>query len=170
MLVISVQRRLVRSLVWCWLRIYDSWDASCTCGCKLKLLLTAICTFIPAFLHFLLFPPIVGTFDVVLAANLLCRLPTPVKFLRSVPALLNPGGTLILVSPYSWLEEYTEKKEWIGACSSEADSFKVLSEFMAKECPSLKMIHREDIPFVIREHERKFQYGVSDCVVFVKSS
>ena len=78
-----------------------------------------------------------------------------------------------MVSPYSWLEEYTAKEEWIGAQvvdgGKNLDSFTELSSFMLSASPSMKVIHRENVPFTIREHERKFQYGVSDCVVFMKS-
>lgn len=56
-----------------------------------------------------------GKFDMILCSNLLCRLPSPRKFLNSVKDFLTPKGTLILISPYSWLEEYTPASEWIGA-------------------------------------------------------
>ena len=45
-----------------------------------------------------------GTFDVVLAANLLCRLPDPHVFLARVPQLVKPGGQLLLTTPFTWLE------------------------------------------------------------------
>lgn len=115
-------------------------------------------------------PPIVGTFDLIIAANLLCRLPSPAKFLQSVPSFLKPGGTFILISPYSWLEEYTSKSEWVGARNETGSSCTVLSALMQSHAPELKKTHQEDIPFVIREHERKFQYGVSDCVVYTKTA
>lgn len=80
---------------------------------------------------------------------------------------------MILVSPYSWLEEYTAKEEWIGAQVVEGaknkDSYEELALFMQKASPSMRIIHRENVPFTIREHERKFQYGVSDCVVFLNT-
>ena len=103
----------------------------------------------------------------------MCRLPSPRAFLKSVSQFLNPGGMLILVSPYSWLEEYTAKEEWVGAqtrvSGKNLDSYEQLSSFMQSTSPSMSIIHRENVPFTIREHERKFQYGVSDCVVFLKS-
>jgi putative 4-mercaptohistidine N1-methyltranferase len=56
-----------------------------------------------------------GQFDVILCSNLLCRLPSPRNFLNSVGNFLKSSGVVILVSPYSWLEEYTPLNEWIGA-------------------------------------------------------
>lgn len=109
----------------------------------------------------------------IIGTNLMCRLPSPRKFLKTVTQFLNPGGMLILVSPYSWLEEYTPKEEWIGAQMVEGakntDSYEELTLFMEKASPLMKVIHRENVPFTIREHERKFQYGVSDCVVFLNT-
>ena len=40
-----------------------------------------------------------GGFDGVVAANLLCRLPEPRAFLEGMQAAINPGGTLVLISP-----------------------------------------------------------------------
>ena len=114
-----------------------------------------------------------GKFDLIIGTNLMCRLPSPRDFLKSVDQFLNVDGMLVLVSPYSWLEEYTKKGEWIGAQTVEGgknlDSYEQLSSFMQATSPSLQIVHRENVPFTIREHERKFQYGVSDCVIFSKT-
>jgi len=105
----------------------------------------------------------------ILASNLLCRLPSPRKFIRDIPNFINTGGYLVLVSPYSWLEEYTPINEWFGgrvdANGVEVDSFDELKEYIGD---SLQLEHRENIPFLIREHVRKYQYGVSDCTIWQK--
>jgi len=54
-------------------------------------------------------PSDLGQFGCVLAANLVCRLPNPYQFLDRLPSLVAPGGTLVITSPYSWLEEFTPK-------------------------------------------------------------
>ena len=105
------------------------------------------------------------TFDVILGSNLLCRLPDPRKFLRDIPRYLKSDGILVLISPYSWLEEYTKQSNWVGAANNQ-DSFHVLKDEMKRN--KLQLIHQEDIPFIIREHERKFQYGVSDLTIWKK--
>lgn len=119
-----------------------------------------------------------GRFHVILASNLLCRLPDPRKFIHDLPQLLAPGGVVVLISPHSWLEEYTPRDKWIGGGSSLSasgeplDTFTVLQAEMQKlaEDPDrpavLKLLHSEDVPFLIREHGRKFQYGVSHCTVW----
>jgi len=48
-------------------------------------------------------PQLLGPFDVVLAANLLCRLPDPETLIARLPKLLKPGGQLLLTTPFTWL-------------------------------------------------------------------
>ena len=59
--------------------------------------------------------PAGGRFTLIHAANLLCRLPDPRAFLRRLPSLLQPDGLVVLVSPFSWLAQYTPRSGWIGA-------------------------------------------------------
>jgi putative 4-mercaptohistidine N1-methyltranferase len=106
--------------------------------------------------------PELGKFDVILASNLLCRLPDPEKFLRDIPAFLNPTGILILISPYSWLDEYTDRSRWIGAKPGQESYSEVERILTSNNSQPLKLIEKRNIPFLIREHERKFQLGVSD--------
>lgn len=102
----------------------------------------------------------------IIASNLLCRLPKPRKFLQQIGSFLETGGLLVLISPYSWLPEYTDRTEWIGATSGQ-DSFHVLQTFLETEVrPAFSLVHKEDVPFLIREHERKYQLGVSDMTVW----
>lgn len=41
-------------------------------------------------------------------------LPKPRAFLADLPTLVKPGGVAVLMSPYSWLPEYTEPKVECG--------------------------------------------------------
>ncbi len=93
-------------------------------------------------------------YDLVHAANLICRLPEPKKFLDRLPSLVKQGGSLILATPFTWLEEYTPRNKWIGS----GDSKEKLEELLS---PQFKLEYEEDLPFLIREHRRKFQYSVS---------
>jgi len=105
-----------------------------------------------------------GSFDAVLAANLLCRLPEPTAFLRRCGSLVRPGGVLALVSPYSWLEEDTPMEKWLGGSSDGNLSFEAVSKILSEE--GFELLERKDMPFVIREHARKFQWGCSDGSVW----
>lgn len=99
-----------------------------------------------------------GSFDVVVAANLICRLPEPRKFLDRLPDLVIPGGQLVLATPFSWLEEYTPVENWLGGTRAQPSGFETLREILG---PSFELEQTTDLPFLIREHSRKYQYGIS---------
>lgn len=105
----------------------------------------------------------IGQFDAVLAANLLCRLPEPQAFLERCADLVKPGGVLVLVSPYSWLEEYTEKSKWLGGVAGGPQTFEAVNKELSK---SFQLLETPDMPFLIREHARKFQWGCSEGSVW----
>ena len=99
-----------------------------------------------------------GVFDVVLAANLICRLPEPQRFIESLADLVKPGGQLLLATPFSWLPEFTPEKNWLGGAEDAAPSHEILADFLR---PAFTLEFTKDLPFLIREHSRKFQYGIS---------
>ena len=53
-------------------------------------------------------------YDLILAANLLDRLYDPRRFLETIHERLKVGGILVMTSPYTWLEEFTKKENWLG--------------------------------------------------------
>ena len=113
-------------------------------------------------------------FDAILAANLLCRLPEPIKFLSSLPDLTKTGGIVVLVSPYSWLKAWTPKSNWLGGYYP-ADSKTNLESIRSADSLTkimtgygFDLVHQEDVPLLIREHARKFQYGISHATVWKK--
>lgn len=97
-------------------------------------------------------------FDAVLMANVLCRLPEPVAALERMQganALVAPGGVLVMTTPFSWLEQYTPRKRWL----SDVDAIgNILTEF--------ELAHQEELPFMIREHQRKFEYIITLATVW----
>jgi len=103
----------------------------------------------------------IGHFDVVVASNLLCRLAHPRQFLRACERLVKPnGGALVLASPYSWLEEFTPKSNWL----SFQDIRDILREF------DFVLESERDRAFLLREHDRKFALGVAHVAVFRRGS
>jgi putative 4-mercaptohistidine N1-methyltranferase len=103
-------------------------------------------------------PEDLGTFDRVHAANLLCRLTEPMKLLDRLPALVNPGGELVLATPCTWLEEFTPSRNW-----PEGGTFEWLKTTLA---PAFKLVSQADEPFLIRETARKFQWTTSLVTVW----
>lgn len=100
-----------------------------------------------------------GEFDVVLAANLICRLTNPRRFLDRLPSLVKPGGQLLLTTPFTWLEEFTPRENWLGGRdANDARSFDTLKTILE---PHFEFQTSKDLPFLIREHARKFQYVIA---------
>lgn len=168
--------------------------------------------------------------DAILAANLICRLPDPTQFLNALPRLVKPGGVVVLTTPWSWLQAWTPKGNWLGGCAQPCHgclpswlsrclcslgghwvvpvqslrvsmpvwlaalclllqspcrcltqdrcgcrymfegkpirSFDRLKEVMTQNGFELKTT--EELPFVIREHARKFQWGCAQGSVWIK--
>ena len=103
-------------------------------------------------------PNDLGQFDRVHAANLLCRLPEPGRLLARLPALVKPGGELVLATPCTWLEEFTPPENW-----PVAGTFDWLQTTLA---PAFSLVLVTDEPFLIRETARKFQWTTSLVTVW----
>jgi putative 4-mercaptohistidine N1-methyltranferase len=98
------------------------------------------------------------SFDVVLAANLLCRLPEPMRLIERLPSLVQSGGQLLLTTPFTWLEEFTPRANWLGGTPESGRCFDALRRVLELD---FTLEHRFELPFLIREHARKFQYGIA---------
>ena len=70
--------------------------------------------------------PVFTGYDLILAANLIDRLYSPARFLETVHERLNPGGLLLIASPYTWLAEHTKREEWIGGFKKDGENFTTL--------------------------------------------
>ncbi len=105
----------------------------------------------------------IGRFDLVLACNLICRLPEPMRLLERLPELVKPGGQLFITTPFTWLEEYTPPQNWLG--DGAVDSFAGLRRTLE---PKFNLDARWDMPFLIREHARKFQYSIAQASRWVR--
>lgn len=110
--------------------------------------------------------PDLGQFDVLLMANLLCRLPQPRRLLERLPELVNPGGQLIITTPNTWLESFTDPDNWIGGQFTTGTTLEVLTERLQ---PHFDLQRTDDLPFLIREHERKYQWSVAQLSVWTRT-
>ncbi|MDC0980184.1 5-histidylcysteine sulfoxide synthase [Bdellovibrionales bacterium] len=110
-----------------------------------------------------------GKFDFIFAGNLLDRLHSPKSFLNSVGEFLNVNGVLALTSPYTWLEEHTEKSEWIGGFKKDGEDFTTLEGLEHHFQGQFKRIAEpKEVPFVIRETARKYQHTVAQLTLWQK--
>jgi 5-histidylcysteine sulfoxide synthase/putative 4-mercaptohistidine N1-methyltranferase len=106
-------------------------------------------------------------YDLVLAANLIDRLYSPRRFLSTIHERMNPRGLLVITSPYTWLEEYTKKEEWLGGYRDAGEPVWTLDGLAEALSPRFRMVGApRDVPFVIRETRRKFQHTVAELTVW----
>jgi putative 4-mercaptohistidine N1-methyltranferase len=109
----------------------------------------------------------IGQFDLVLAANLIDRVRSPIRLLNSFRVMIRPGGHLILSSPYTWLEEFTPKANWVGGrYGSNGKAVSTLEELTKVLANDFDHLLTKDLPFLIREHARKFQWSVAQATVW----
>lgn len=101
-----------------------------------------------------------GGFDIVHAANLICRLPDPQRFLNRLPALVICGGKLVITTPCTWLGEFTPPEHW-----PTGSTIDWLAEHLQEHFDKESV---RDMPFLIREHARKFQWSVAQASVWTR--
>lgn len=109
-------------------------------------------------------------YDLAMATNLIDRLYDPKSFLETIKSRIRIGGYLILTSPYSWSEEYTEKEKWVGGFKAKTgENYTTLEGLCEILSPEFKMISKpKDIPFILRETKRKFHYGLAELTLWKK--
>ena len=113
--------------------------------------------------------PVFSGYDLIFAANLIDRLYSPVRFLENVHTRLNPGGLLLLASPYTWLEEHTKREEWLGGFKKDGENVTTLDGLKAMLGKHFRLIEGPlEVPFVIRETKRKFQHTLSEVSIWEK--
>jgi putative 4-mercaptohistidine N1-methyltranferase len=111
-------------------------------------------------------PSDLAGFDFVHAANLLCRLPEPMRLIRRFPELVRPGGLLVLATPCSWMEEYTPEANWLGGRVENGIPTRTADRLRHLLAADFEEIENRDEPFLIREHERKYQWSVAAVTVW----
>jgi putative 4-mercaptohistidine N1-methyltranferase len=109
-----------------------------------------------------------GSFDAVVAANLIDRLADPGLFLRRLPDLVKPSGQLVLTSPYTWTEEFTPRSKWIGGRLTDGENTRTLATLKKMLDPHFALRATNDMPFLIREHARKFQWSVAQATMWIR--
>jgi 5-histidylcysteine sulfoxide synthase/putative 4-mercaptohistidine N1-methyltranferase len=106
-------------------------------------------------------------YDLILAANLIDRLYSPVKFLGTVHERINIGGLLLIATPCTWLIEHTPRVDWLGGFKKNGENFTTLDGL--KEILSAHFRQAQgplDVPFAIRETRRKFQHSYAEVTIW----
>jgi len=113
--------------------------------------------------------PIFTGYDLIFAANLIDRLYSPRQCLDLLHERLNPGGLLLIASPYTWLEEHTRREEWLGGFKQDGENFTTLDGLKALLGRHFRLVRGPlDIPFVYRETRRRFQHTIMETTIWEK--
>ncbi|MDD3055499.1 MAG: 5-histidylcysteine sulfoxide synthase [Aliarcobacter sp.] len=107
-------------------------------------------------------------FDLIFCSNLIDRLYYPQKFLDDIPSRVNKDGLLVLLSPYTWLEDYTPKENWLGGYIKDNKEVKTLDTLKENLLVDFELLETIDIPFVIKETSRKYQHTISQMSIWKK--
>lgn len=106
-------------------------------------------------------------YDLVLATNLIDRLYSPRKFLRMIRERINPAGLLVIASPYSWDEAFTEKDEWLGGKRVAGEPVTTQEGLHACLDADFEAVGEpQSVPFVIRETQHKYQHSLSEVTAW----
>lgn len=101
-----------------------------------------------------------GDFDLVHAANLLCRLREPLRFLDRLPTLVRPGGKFVISTPATWLPEHTP-----AGNQPKGPTLEFLRENLAG---TFRLEEVKEVPFLIREHQRKLQLSTAQTSLWTR--
>ncbi|QKF82213.1 putative 5-histidylcysteine sulfoxide synthase / 4-mercaptohistidine N1-methyltransferase OvoA [Halarcobacter ebronensis] len=105
-------------------------------------------------------------YDLIFCSNLIDRLYYPQKFLDDIPKRVNKDGLLVLLSPYTWLEDYTPKANWLGGYLKDNKEVKTLDTLKTNLEKEFELLDILDVPFVIKETNRKFQHTISQMSIW----
>lgn len=110
-----------------------------------------------------------GQFDLVFAGNLIDRVQNPAAFLKSLQHVVKPGGLLVVSSPYTLLNEYTPRQNWLGGVVVDGENKTMLQGMTLALAPAfVPLCDPQDVPFVIRETARKYQHSVAQLTIWVR--
>ena len=113
-------------------------------------------------------PDSIGRFDAITFANVLDRLPHPRRALEKLAGITNPGAQVVVCSPFTWWDEFTDPEERLGGF--ERDGKEVTSHDSIVEVlkPDFELKSTCDLAFLIREHERKYHFSVAQTSIWTR--
>ncbi|MEM9407461.1 MAG: methyltransferase domain-containing protein [Acidobacteriota bacterium] len=102
-----------------------------------------------------------GHFETVLALNLLDRVPDPSRALDELTRVTAPGGTLLLTTPLTWLEEFTAPDKWLGGFERNGRAVSGIEEAATRLSGAFAVEDERRLPFFIPHHARSGQLGLT---------
>jgi len=113
-------------------------------------------------------PDSIGRFDVITFANVLDRLPHPRRALEKLARITNPGAQVVVCSPFTWWDEFTVPEERLGGFKRDGKEVTSHDSIVAVLEQDFKLKSTCDLPFLIREHERKYHFSVAQTSIWTR--
>jgi 5-histidylcysteine sulfoxide synthase/putative 4-mercaptohistidine N1-methyltranferase len=112
--------------------------------------------------------PQFSDFDLVIAANLVDRLYHPARMLQQIGERIRCGGTLLIATPCTWLEEYTPRESWLGGYRDQSGKAVTTLATLQRllEPDFIPVGEPRQVEFVIRETARKHQHTLSEVTIW----
>jgi hypothetical protein len=101
-------------------------------------------------------------------ANILDRLSHPRACLHKLKNLVNPGGQLIICSPFTWWDDFTDRNERLGGYMENEKEVTSLDSMKLALREHFDLENVQDQPFLIREHERKYHFSVAETTIWIR--
>jgi putative 4-mercaptohistidine N1-methyltranferase len=113
-------------------------------------------------------PESIGKFDVITFANVLDRLPHPRRALDKLAEITNPGAQVVICSPYTWWDEFTIPEERLGGFKRDGKEITSHDSIVSALELDFTLKTTCDLPFLIREHKRKFHFSVAQTSIWTR--
>ena len=111
-----------------------------------------------------------GSFDTVVALNLIDRVPDPARALAEAARVTAPGGTLLVGSPYTWLDSFTPPERWLGGFLRDGVEVRGAATVRAHLEESFAFDREVRMPFFIPHHARSGQLGLAHIQIYERKS
>lgn len=110
-----------------------------------------------------------GAFATVAALNLVDRVADPAGALDEMARVTAPGGTLLVGSPFTWLETFTPPDNWLGGFLRGGEAVRGAAAVRARLGPAFRLEEETRMPFFIPHHARSGQLGVAHIQRFTRN-
>jgi len=108
-------------------------------------------------------PPLDERYGLITVLNVIDCVPDPEAFLSYLYDALEPGGHMLVTSPYSWGSDDVPVDRWIGGAAGQSSSA-ALVEFLGNLGLEI-VVERDNVPWVLREHQRWYRLFYNHCVL-----
>jgi len=111
-----------------------------------------------------------GTFDTVVAFNLVDRVPDPGRALDELVRVTANGGTLIIGSPYTWTDGFTPRERWLGGFVGDEGPVRGSETIRTRLASKLRLLRELRMVFFIPHHARSGQLGCAHIQVYARAA